>query len=93
MFYSPKGGRDAFTEPHSKYPSQVHTKEHSPANRVVLDTSQQFSSTGQYSQHLANNSKVRTSATKPPTHIKNKSGYQGKGDGGKGLRIIPAGNN
>ena len=40
MFYSPKGGRDAFTEPHSKYPSQVHTKEHSPANRVLLETSQ-----------------------------------------------------
>jgi hypothetical protein len=30
MFYSPKGGREAFTEPHSKVPSQAHTKQHSP---------------------------------------------------------------
>jgi len=35
MFYSPKGGRDAFTEPHSKFPSQAQTKEHSPAHKML----------------------------------------------------------
>ena len=82
MFYSPKGDRDAYTEPHSKYPSQVNTKEHSPANRVLLDMSQQLSNTGQHPLAAA---KVRTSASKPPTHIKNKSTFQG----GKPLRILP----
>ena len=33
MFYSPKNNRDAYTEPHSKFPSQAHTKDNSPANR------------------------------------------------------------
>ena len=30
MFYSPKGNREAFTEPHSKAVSVAHTKENSP---------------------------------------------------------------
>ena len=38
MFYSPKNGRDAFTEPHSKMISQVQTKEHSPVHRYPPET-------------------------------------------------------
>lgn len=49
MFYSPKGGRDAYTEPHSKFPSQAHTKEHSPAHKM-LEISQQLSQTGNHHQ-------------------------------------------
>ena len=39
MFYSPKNGREAFTEPHSKMISQVQTKEHSPVHRYPPETS------------------------------------------------------
>jgi hypothetical protein len=38
MFYSPKNGREAFTEPHSKMISQVQTKEHSPVHRYPPET-------------------------------------------------------
>lgn len=38
IFYSPKNNRDAFTEPHSKIPSQAHTKEHSPAHMRFENT-------------------------------------------------------
>ncbi|CDW78202.1 protein kinase domain containing protein [Stylonychia lemnae] len=90
MFYSPKGGRDAFTEPHSKYPSQAHTKEHSPAHKM-LEISQQFSQTSNpqqllpsainHSTTLGHHPKIRASANKPPTQLKNKSSNLSTGVG------------
>jgi hypothetical protein len=63
MFYSPKGNREAYTEPHSKVVSQAQTKDNSPRQVHVKTIG------GHHPQ-------IRS--TKPPSQIKSKAIYSTK---------------
>lgn len=70
MFYSPKGNREAYTEPHSKVVSVAQTKEHSPARETIKAPSVK-TITGHHPQ-------IRTTTNKAPSQIKSKAIYSTK---------------
>lgn len=99
MFYSPKNGREAYTEPHSKMISQVQTKEHSPVHRYppepsqnqILISQQQNSSANTASNTIqGHHSKLRMSKNSGIQQLKQSTNglYGSKDSGSKMTKVM-----